>query len=398
MDYPFYFTWTKQKDAPSFLIDKVDGTSFILKDQSSIIDMISTNFHASFGLNNKRIKNSIKEQLDLMPISSPKGVFDLKIGETERLIKFLGLTDEGGKIFYTTGGAEAVENGLKVAREFSGRKYILARKKSYHGATLGALSVTGDWRGENHLSLSEYTIRIPEPYEDPELFVTRNIISENQSKIAAFCLETITSMNGVIIPPQSWWNGIKDLSSEFDIPIIIDEVSTGFGRTGHNFAFQKYGIKPDFVCMAKGISGGYIPFGALWTSKRVADFYSERVLNCGLTNYSHPLGLSALRGVLDHFDDESFCRHLATIEKVFHEQLDIIEKSSFVQEVRKIGMLSAIILKDKKISWEDGIKAGIHIASKENMIVLAPPLVISEEDLKEGMRRLGKLIVSIGNY
>ena len=209
-----------------------------------------------------------------------------------RLLALLNAGD--GRIFYTVSGAEAVENALKMARLVTGRTKILARAHSYHGATLGALSVTGDWRGQEHFSVQDQTLRIPEPDTLDALQKTRVLIEQHDPKtFAAFCLETIVAFNGILAPPQEWWTGIQKLAEEFAIPLILDEVSCGFGRMGQDFAFQRYDLKPDFVCMAKAISGGYVPLGALFVTEKIARFWDSKVLNCGLTSYAHPLALAA---------------------------------------------------------------------------------------------------------
>lgn len=390
----YYFTWTRQDAAPRFDVDGADGARLFLADGRAVLDMISTNFQAAFGHSDRRIIEAVEAQLRSLPIASPKAVFDLKTVQTERLLRFLKLAHRGGKIFYTLSGAEAIENALKMARQVTGRQYILARAKSYHGATLGALSVTGDWRGQGHFSVSDRTLRIPEPADDPDLKKTRRLIEEfGPEKIAAFCLETISGMNGVIIPEKSWWAGIQKLAREFKVMMIIDEVSVGFCRTGDNFAFQAYGIRPDFVCMAKAITGGYIPFGALWTGKAIADYYDGHVLNSGLTSYAHPLGLAAMKAVLDHFEDRRFVKAMSALETVFGEELAATKRLGSVAEIRSRGLLAAVFLKGgRKLSWKEGLEAGLHLAVKENMVILAPPYVMTDGALRDGFRRLRGLI------
>ncbi|MDA0987232.1 MAG: aminotransferase class III-fold pyridoxal phosphate-dependent enzyme [Bacteroidetes bacterium] len=393
MEYDYYFTWTKQIISPKLKVKSTKGNYFILSGGEKVFDAISTNFQAILGHSNKKITKSIQTQLNQMPIASPKAIFDLKNESTKLLIKFLKLKE--GKIFYTISGSESVENALKLARQISGKKYILARKKSYHGATLGALSATGDWRNEKHFSLSNYTIRIPEPEEDPSLEKTKKIIKNiGATKLACIILETITALNGVIVPQKKWWNGIQKLAKDNNILLIIDEVTTGFYRTGTNFAFHKYKLKPDIVCMAKGITAGYIPFGAVWTSKKIARYYDKNILSCGLTNYAHPLGLAAMNSVIKQLNNKNFKTSFKVLQDYFYNNLEKIKKLPNVKSIRSSGLLSAIELNNvKNINWQKAINYGLHLAVNNNLIILAPPFVVTKNDLKQMFLNLKKLIL-----
>lgn len=327
-----------------------------------------------------------------MPIASPKSTFDLKERVAARLSQRTGL--EGGKIFFTVSGSESVENALKMARQITGRTKVMARNNSYHGATLGALSVTGDWRNEPHFTLDEQTIRIPEPCEDPDLKKTREIVAEaGEDAIAAVIVETINGTNGVVIPSQAWFDGLTALCREQGILLIIDEVLCGFGRTGTDFAFQQYGLQPDFVCMSKGISGGYVPFGAVWTGPRAAAYYAKEKMACGLTNFAHPLGLAALEAVLNLMDDSAFLENRKALEQRFKQELDEIEALPQVSEVRCCGLLAAIDLSDHPApTWQTMFDAGLHAFSSGNTLVLAPPHISSPARLSEALDVLKQLL------
>ncbi|MBI4863198.1 MAG: aspartate aminotransferase family protein [Candidatus Riflebacteria bacterium] len=392
MDRPYYVTWATQSSADTLPLERSEGVELVLADGRRVYDMVSTTFHAAFGHSDRPIADAITRQLSTLPIASPKAIIALKDRTTRRLCRLLRL--EGGKVFYTVSGAEAIENALKMARQMTGRKLVLARRRSYHGATLGALSVTGDWRSADHFSVGDWTVRIPEPQEDPTLEQTRSIIERTgPGRIAAFVLETITGMNGVIVPDPTWWTGIQGLARQFDLLLIVDEVSCGFGRTGLPFAFHHYDIAPDFVCLAKAITGGYVPFGALWTHRKVAEYYENRVLSCGLTGYAHPLGLAALGAVLDRFEDRSFLDGLKTLQDSFASELESIGRLRSVREIRAKGLLAAIELTPgTTLTWRAGIDAGLHLAVKEQMVILAPPLVMTPEQLSEAMGRLRTVI------
>lgn len=385
-DYPFYFTWVKQKNPLRFSIKSVDGVKIITDSGHELIDMSSISYQASFGHNHPIIIKHIKEQLETIPMSAPRGIFNGKIETTNKLLRYMDKKE--GKIFYTTGGAETIENALKIARDITKKRIILAREISYHGATMGALAATGDWRNKAHEIPKDWVVRIPEPSEVDSLKKTRQIILKHGSEnIAAFIIETITGGNGVFIPTEEWWSGINDLCKEFGILLIMDEVICGFGRTGLPFGYMHYKVKPDIICLAKGITGGMIPFGAVWTSDSIYNYYVANTLACGLTNYAHPLGLAAMAGVLEICKSYEFQKHLEHIIKIFNEELEQFKKIPEIAEIRKLGMLAALDL-NVDIEWKRFFDNGIHLATQNKRIVLAPPLTINELELKEGMRRL----------
>ncbi len=389
---PFYYTWNHQPAADVFLVERAEQDEFVLQDGRRVYDFISTSFQANFGHNHPVIREAIHRQLDVMPIASPKASFELKQRVSVRFSELIGLV--GGKVFYTVSGSEAVENALKMARQMTGRTKILARKKSYHGASLGALSVTGDWRNEPHFTLDEHTVRIPEPFDDPLLETTRQIIScAGPDQIAALIVETISGTNGVAIPSREWFDGIVALCREHGILLILDEILCGFGRTGPPFALQEYNLQPDFVCTAKGITGGYIPFGAVWTGPRVVEYYDTEKMSCGLTAYAHPLGLAALDGVLDLMSDPAFQENKMALERQFGQTMREIRAWPFVGEVRCRGLLAAIDLLDRPApNWQTMFEGGLHAFSNENTVILSPPLISTPARLAEALDVLKRLL------
>jgi taurine--2-oxoglutarate transaminase len=390
MSLPYYISWSKQKDASHFDIHHVDGALVYTSEDRALIDMSSISYQAHFGHNHPVIIKHIKDQLDTIPMSSPKGIYPDKNQATLDLLKYMDKKD--GKIFYTTGGAESVENALKIARDFTKKKIVLARQNSYHGATLGALAATGDWRNPAHLTPEGWVVRIPEPDESDALLKTRDIILKNDPKnIAAIIIETITGGNGVYSGTKEWWSGLRKLCDEFGILLIMDEVVCGFERTGKSFGYMHYGVEADLICLAKGITGGMIPFGAVWTSQKIADHYEENILCCGLTNYAHPLGVAAMRGVLEIVHDQKFKSHLKKLETLFSEELLKLKEISIVKEYRLHGMLCAIDLK-KTIDAKKFMQEGLYLVSQTNRIILAPPLIIEEDQLKEAMNKIAKVL------
>lgn len=393
----YFLTWNQQVGAVTMAVAGAEGDEFVLENGKRVYDFTSTSFQTSFGHTCEPIRSRIHQQLDAMPIASPKAIFGLKQQVSSDLLDVLDLPQvEGGrgKIFYTVSGSEAVENALKIARHFTGRQIVLARKASYHGASLGAMSVSGDWRSDPHVNFSAGTVRIPEPLDDPLGLATADIIRETGGeKIAAIIVETISGVNGVAIPPLSWWEAIGKLCREHRILLICDEVLSGFGRTGPAFAFQHFDLHPDLVCMSKGITGGYVPFGAVWVSDRIGEQYNDDVLACGLTNYGHPLGLAALAGVLSLLRDPEFCVKKQTLETRFCGLLgELVEQHQCVKGFRNRGLLAAIDFDRSPPAWQAFLDAGLYVVLRDHMLILAPPFISTSARLAEAFQALSKVV------
>ncbi|MFX3675837.1 MAG: aspartate aminotransferase family protein [bacterium] len=390
MSLPYYISWSKQDAVATLPIASNRDCTMILEDGQELLDLSGISFQAGFGLNNPVILKAMSEQIaSSLSISSPKAQFQLKDEMAQKLINLIGLE---GKIFWTVSGAESVENALKMIRLATGKHKILARKRSYHGATMGALAATGDWRHDPFFPDGSDTIRIPEPSDDPDLTKTRDLISQHgPDNIAAFIIETVTGGNGVWVLPTSWWQGIQDLCDEFDIKLIVDEVVTGFYRTGKAMGFHHYPVKPDAVCMAKAITGGFAPFGAVWTAPWIAKHFEDNILACGLTNYGHPLGLAALSGVFKLIEDPAFHLRLKENIEIFNQKLNQIEQHKNIKAIRKLGLLGIIEHKGK-ITFEEYQKVGLFVYNHEGDAILSPAMTMQPAQLSDGLDKLIKVI------
>jgi taurine--2-oxoglutarate transaminase len=388
-NHPYFITWTKQVGAKKIDIVDSKGSFYIREDGQKVHDLCSTSYHTAFGHSFSPIKKAITKQLNTLPMASPKCTFDLKDSVSSKLIDLIGLK---GKVFYTVSGAEAIENALKAARQISGKKIILSRNISYHGATLGALSITGDWRNKDHATVSNWTKRIPEPEIDPNgEKLEELILKTGPEKIAGICLETITGGNGVIIPPKSWWRAITRLKKKYNLLLILDEVVCGFGRTGKDFGFQHFNLKPDFICMAKVITGGYIPFGAVWFNSKTAKYYDKNTLCAGLTNYAHPLGLAAMDVVIDYLKTNEHKEKFHNLEIVMKEYKSVFNSLSSVKETRQIGLIMAIEL-HSPIALNKFFENNLFLASVGNNLILAPAYITNPNDLKKSFKLIAKII------
>lgn len=392
--FDYFFSWSKQQDIEPLHLARAEEDQFILASGEVVYDFISTSFQASFGHSNKVILDSIRRQTQHFTIAPPKSAFPLKDSVTRRLIQLVG--QGGGKIFYTVSGSEAVENAIKMARRITGKPMVLSRQRSYHGASLGAMSVSGDWRSWEHLNFSEGTGRIPEPQEDPDAGEARAVVERiGAEKIAAILVETISGTNGVVIPPTSWLKGLRQLCDDFNLLLILDEVLTGFYRCNAPFAFQELDAKPDMICMSKAMTGGYVPMGAVWTNSRVARFYDEQILTGGLTHYAHPLGLAAIDGVLNLIEQPEIHDRRLLLQSIFQQETHLLANKFAATAVRCCGLLAAIELPTCPLpAVSEFWKAGLHLYCRDPMIILAPPLTSDPDRLKMAFRRLAEVLDS----
>jgi taurine---2-oxoglutarate transaminase len=382
MNLPYFITWCAQKNAPHFEVKGVEGYHF-LTDQGKVLDISSVSMQASFGLRNNRLVQALTKQAADMPLASPKALFPLKERVSLELLKLSKINE--GKVFYTVSGAEAIENAIKMARLISGRKVIGARVTSYHGATLGALSLTGDWRSEKPLTWDETTLRLPEPSEDPDAtLLEKTLVDFGPEKVAGLCLETITGANGVLQASKKWWTKVQALCDQYGIFLILDEVVCGLYRTKEAFAFHHYGVRPHFVALAKSLSGGHFPLGAVITSKDIAKKFEDEVLPCGLTNYAHPIGLAIAEEVLKLIQEESFKNQLTKNCEILNTWSKSLPRFKKVKSVRQIGMLMAIETHCSN-SWQEFIDRGLYLMAYHDRIILAPALNMPTDTLIEGM-------------
>ena len=392
--HPFYYTWTSQEqgqaEAALFRCEEMDDFHFLLAGGERVLDMASISCQACFGHRPQFIYRALEGQWRDAAMHSPKADFSLKRSVSRKICDLVG---SEGKIFYCVSGAEAVEHGVKMVRMMTGKKVVAARKKSYHGATLGAASLTGDWRGELPPTVDEWTLRLPEPAEDPQGKMARQVILERgPENVAAVCLETITAVNGVVIPPDSWYRSIQNICDEFGIKLILDEVASGLYRTGKAFAYHHYPhLRPDVVCMAKALTGGVFPLGAVWTNRSVADYFQKRVLCTGLTYYAHPLGLAAADAVLDRLVEPPFERERVQLEDVFAQELEATGRLPEVDAIRWKGLMAAVDWKGKA-GWIDFVPHGLYLMAREGQLFLAPAYNMKPQLLRRGMERLRKAL------
>jgi taurine---2-oxoglutarate transaminase len=350
-------------------------------------------------------------------LTTPSGVYEdkLRAGELLAEIAGSGLT----KSFICLGGAEANENAVKMARLITGRHKIIARNRSYHGATLATLSISGDPRNIPFEPALPGVVRMGDPYcyrcpwgltqatcdlqcaDDLE----RAVLEAGPEDVAAVILEGVAGANGVFMPKSGYWRRIRSLCDKYGILLIADEVLSGFGRTGRWFAIQHEGIAPDLLTCAKGLTGGYVPAGAVLVSDRIAKHFEKEILLCGLTSYAHPLVCAGIVAAIEAYRSEDLIAKTARRTPVLQERMTAFAAPrAYVGEVRGVGLLWALELVQSRQTRApvDAAQMGklaqalkaehLWTHKRDNMLYFAPPLVISDADLEESFLRLGRAL------
>ena len=410
-------SWSKQRGINPIPIEKADGIYMWDYDGRRYSDMSSQLVNLNVGHNCRPIIEAIKEQAEKFCYLSPSFACESRARLAKMVIELM--PDNMGKVFFTNGGADANENAVKMARMFTGRNKVFSRYRSYHGSTFGAGNLTGEPRRyplEPGIPgfvkfFDPYIYREPIKFESEkaasDYYVAKlreQIIYENPDSVAAVVMETVTGSNGVIIPPEGYLQGVRKICDEFGIMMICDEVMAGWGRTGKMFAFENFGVKPDIVSFAKGVTCGYVQLGGVAVSRDIAAYFDDHMLSCGLTYSAHPLACAAGVACLNFYKDNNILDNVNKVGKVLGDILEELKaKHQCVGDVRYIGLFSSIeLVKDKETREPlvpygkdpkgvmgkliGALKAkGFITYSHENMIFVSPPLIITEEQIREEM-------------
>lgn len=417
-------SWSRQANLNPIPVEKAEGIYLYDFEGRRYTDMSSQLVNLNVGFGNKDIADAIKSQVDKYCYVGPSYGSEPRAELAKKIVELL--PDNFGKIFFTNAGADANENAIKIARMYTGRKKVFSRYRSYHGSSFGAGNLTGEPRRYPLEPGIPGFVKFFDPYiyrepiefkseEDATRFylakLREQIIYEGPDQVAAIVMETITGSNGIIIPPKGYLPGVRKLCDEFGIVMICDEVMAGWGRTGKMFAFENFDIKPDLVSFAKGVTCGYVQLGGVAVSSKIAEFFDDNVLSCGLTYSGHPLACAAGVACVDYYKKANILENVNKIGAVLGETLENFkEKHASVGDVRYIGLFSCVeLVKDKKtkeplVSYgrdPEGVMGkiigmlkakGFMTYSHENMIFICPPLIITEEQLKEELVKLDEVL------
>jgi taurine--2-oxoglutarate transaminase len=405
-EYTFY-SWSNQGQVNPIPVTRAEGVYFWDADGKRYLDFASQLVNTNVGHQHPKVVKAIQEQAAQLTFASPsmatepRGLLGKKLAEiTPGDLK---------KTFFTLGGAEANENAIKIARFYTGRHKILARYRSYHGATLGALALTGDYRrlpaepaisGVVHV-LDPYCYRCPFGWtrdvchRECIKHVEEVIEHEGPDQIAAIFLEGVTGTNGLIIPPDEYWPRMREICDKYGILLVSDEVMSGWGRTGEWFAVDNWDVVPDIITTAKGITSGYVPLGAVIVREKIAKFFDDKVLYAGLTYSGHALACAAALATIESYEEDRIFENAKRVGKHLGKRLEELKaRHSSVGDVRYIGMFSGLELVTNRETKEPMdltalknflVANGVYVFNFKNVLFVVPPLVITEQQLDEGL-------------
>lgn len=403
------FEWSAQAKVDPIPVARAKGIHFWTPEGKRFIDFNSQLMCVNIGHGDPRVIRAIQDQAASLPYANPFMATEPRARLGAKLAEIT--PGDIDVFFFTNGGAEANENAIKLARLATGRHKILARYRSYHGATGGAVTLTGDprrWAAEPGIP---GVVHFLDPYHGIErgwddanlaLSTLEEIIQlEGPQTVAAIILETVTGTNGVLVPPDGYLKGVRELCTRHGIMMICDEVMCGFGRTGEWFAVNHWNVVPDLLTMAKGLTSAYVPLGAVGMRRAIADHFRDKVFYGGLTYNSHPLACAAALATIQVYEDDRLLENARKMGGLMKDlQADLQARHPSVGAVRSIGLFGIVELvrdRNKRVplapfngtSEEMSALAaffrqeGLYTFVRWNTFFTNPPLCITEAEMRE---------------
>lgn len=425
-------SWTAQNAWNPITMDRGEGIYFWDTDGKRYIDWSSQLVNVNVGHSHPKVVKAIQDHVARISYAYPSIATEAR----GRLGELLAEVTPGklSKAFFTNGGTDAIENAIKMARLYTGRQKVLTRYRSYHGATFGAATAGGDPRRHGHGPGIPDIVRLPDPYayrspvyqgrtqEEGDAImadmVEEIVQMEGPQFCAAILIEGYSGTSGIIQPSAVYWNRIQEICDKYGMLLIVDEVMSGFGRTGEWFGVDHYpNVQPDIIAVAKGITSGYVPLGATIVSDEIAHYFDDHVLSTGLTYSAHPLAMAAGVANIEVYREENLIDNSREMGKVLRRGLmDLAEKHPIIGDIRGAGLHQVIeLVKNRdtrepltpflgattepmqivaKTLREEGISGFV----RWSMVFNCPPLTITEAQLQEALQIVDHALSKIDGY
>jgi len=425
------YSWSVQDKIDPIPVAGAEGRYFWDYDGKRYLDFASQLVNLNLGHQHPKVIAAIKEQADKLCTIGPPMANESR----SQLGRLLAEVTPGdlSMSFFTNSGAEANENAIKLARLYTGRHKIITRYRSYHGASLGGISLTGDprrWPNEPGMPgvvrmFDPYTYRCPAGHPDPCPVCTgaphlEEILQyEGPENVAAVFMETVTGTNGVIPPPDGYLQSIREVCDRHGILLVFDEVMAGFGRTGRWFACENWDVVPDIITVAKGINSGYIPLGAMIFRRHIGDWVRDKFFPGGLTYAGHPLACASAVASIEAFQEEGVVENAAEVGAYLGEGLrGLAESHPSIGDVRGLGCFWGVELVKNRETREmlvpynasgeaaapvarlakTALERGLYLMTHWNMVMVVPPLTITREEVDEGLATLDEALAVADEY
>jgi len=416
------FEWSAQGAVDPIPVAGAKGCWFWTPEGKRYLDFNSQLMCVNIGHGDERVIRAIAQQAETLAYANPFMATEVRARLGRKLAEICPGDIE--VFFFTNGGAEANENAIKIARLYTGRHKVMSFYRSYHGGTAGSISLTGDprrWPAEPGIPGVVHVLNpyhgVQRGWEPTDLALARieeTIQLEGPQTIAALFMETVVGTNGVLIPPEGFLQGIRELCTKYGILMVADEVMSGFGRTGEWFAVDHWRVVPDLMTMAKGLTSAYVALGAVGMRRGIADHFKDKVFWGGLTYNSHPLGCAAALATLQVYEDDRLienARRMGELMAGLHDHLR--EKHPIVGVTRSIGLFGIVELVKDRTSMEplapfngtsEPMKKlakffrdeGLYTFVRFNTFFTNPPLSITEEELRHGFDIIDRGLTAIG--
>ncbi|MGC8673188.1 MAG: aspartate aminotransferase family protein [Thermoplasmata archaeon] len=417
-----YGTWRKQSGWNPLLITKAYDCYFEDSEGKKYLDFSSQLMCSNLGHSNKRIAESVYNQLNSLEYIQPGYATEIRAKVSLELKSVL--PNNLSKYFFGSSGTDANEAAIKLIRLFhrkDGKIKIISNYNSYHGSTMGSISLTGDFRrlAVDNVYYSPHTVHGPPPYcyrcpfnlKYPECNLAcadyLEYIIRNEGNVGGIFLEPVTGTNGVVIPPDGYLQRVSKIAKENDIIFVADEVMSGWGRTGEWFAVNNWNVKPDILTTAKGITGAHIPLSLVATNKEISDYFEDSYFAHGMTYEAHPVALAAAYAAIREYKERNLIENAKELGKILKNRLEEIKANHIsVGDVRSIGLFGAVELvknREKKTpfnTYNDKLQGNVLMTDKvakkamENGVylntwithfIIAPPLIINEDEFLKGL-------------
>ncbi len=416
LDYTL-FSWSKQKGIAPIAVKHAEGVYLYDYDGNRIIDFSSGLMNVNIGHGDQRITDAVVRQMKEVSYVTPSCVTKVR-GELGKKLAEICPGDLN-KAFFTLCGATSIENAIKLARLYTGRHKILSRYQSYHGASIGAISASGDPRrlpADSQQAPNFVHFDLPYLYrweygeenllKESVSQLERMIAYEGPANIAAILLEGESGSSGCLQYPVGYLKAVREICNKHGILLVMDEVMSGFGRTGKWFGFENHGIIPDMICMAKGLTCGYLPFGCLMVSDKIASKYDDNMLALGLTYSAHPVSCAAALETLKIYEDDGLIENAAAMGTYVTQQVELLkQKHPSIGNFRTTGLLGCIELVKNRSTKEPMApfnakpdemviinkvaakikELGMYTFVRWSYIFIAPPLCVTREQVDEGL-------------
>ena len=416
-----FHSWSAQATLNPLPVSRAEGMYVWDHEGNKYLDFSSQLVNTNAGHQHPRIVAAIKQQVDQLATVGPAFGNAVRGAAAERILSHAPKNMH--KVFFTNGGADAIENAIRMARLTTGRDKVISRYRSYHGNTGAAIVATGDWRripneyarGHVHtfcpyLYRSEFWAETEAQESERALHHLRRLIEcEGPTSIAAVLLETIPGTAGILVPPTGYLSGVRALCDEFGILLILDEVMSGFGRAGEWFAFDAFDVQPDIITFAKGVNSGYVPVGGVMMSHDVAKVFDQRVFPGGLTYSGHPLAAASILGAMDAFEQEGIIENAKRVgaEHIGPGLVALAAKHPGIGEVRGMGVFWAVELvsdRERKTPVDDAtmgrlkgeiVKRGVLPFIAGNRVHVVPPCIVSPDEVSQGLVALDEALTAM---